>query len=330
MAFLAVLVMVLLSSCQNSVSQPVSPITAPVGEGKDSLAWFPLPIIESDYVQVDKYSTILDSFPKAKDFFDTLKHCGFHPVRAEKIHFFGSWVNGEGAIGAIRFDYSKPHEPGLWMIVGRGFSNKRFVTVLIPVDEEESAYYVYTYNDSLGADFHISPFLVRSSEYNSYREYANSQSGGGGRGSFSGFMGRLLGYIVGFEYSECTACRNAAFDMLEAYNNFNGDLSHLRLNINRYTDCCTLATAPSLPSISIDTWLDLTTALTYLSPPASPPCGYSSPCRDYFDNWGDYYVDAMNDIGDMVIKYWRMQSVCWDCLFKPGVYKWIHTWYPHW
>jgi len=330
MAFLSILVVVLLGSCQNSVSQPTPPMVTSVGNGKDSLLWLPFPIIESDYIQVDKYSAILDSFPKAKDFFDTLKQCGFRPVRAEKINFFGSWLNGEGAIGAIRFDYYKPQKPGLWMVMGRGFSNKRFVTILIPTDEKESAYYVYTYNDSIGGDFHILPFLVRSSEYGSYREYANAPSGGGGWGSFAGFMGDLLGYIANFQYSECADCRDAAFDLLDVCNDFQEDLLHMQRNINRYTDCCTLATEPTLPSTSVNTWLSLYTTLTYLSPPASPPCGYSGPCITYFNDWGDYYDDAVADMLRMMTKYWRMESVCWPCLFKPGVYRWIHAWYPHW
>ena len=163
----------------------------------DSIVWQECPVVESICIDIP-ISGILDSFPAARSLYDTLLANGFTPVKAEKVIPLGLWIHGEGAIGAIRFDYGDVL-PGMWIVVGRGFGGKT-VSALVPADFEETYYDIYI-NDSLANkmlgenEFRPDVFVVKGI-YPSYRQYRDRAMWTGDEGSFYDFFGYNLGYFT--------------------------------------------------------------------------------------------------------------------------------------
>ncbi len=163
----------------------------------DSMAWRECPVVKSICVDI-QISEILDSFPAARNLYDTLLANDFTPVKAEKVIPFGLWIHGEGAIGAIRFDHGDVL-PGMWIIVGRGFGGKT-VSALVPADFDETYYNIYI-SDSITSEmfgeneFRPDMFVVKGI-YPFYRQYRDRAMWTGSDGSFYDFFGYNLGYFT--------------------------------------------------------------------------------------------------------------------------------------
>jgi len=318
MAFFVV-VAVLLVSCQMVPSQPAGhsgsshrslPIIA---DSKDpNLLWGGLPVMDykSEKVEV---SALVNSFPEAKATLSKLSRYHLAPVSAEKIHLIGSWLNGEGEIGAIRCEYTKGDAPGLWMVFGKGFGGNT-VSLLIPVDEEESKYQVWVQAESLGADFYKLPILIRG-EYDNYKMYANVLAGGLGA-LFSGFFGSLMGYITSWlgsaEIAMCLQCWNDAGEFESAVSDLSTSIDLLDASIDEFDDCCDSWSRPDYWShLSISTWNLALTSIYMVQPPASNPC---SECRDEYYTWRRDWINTSGGLRQAERRWDRMMKTCGLCL----------------
>ncbi len=321
MAFFAVIAL-LLASCQMSPSQPADNAQSQhppfVGKNKNN-PWTPIPIFNPVSKPVD-YSEILDFSPVAKDMSDTLKSYGLQPVRAEKIGFVGTWLNGEGMIGVIRFESANPQEAGAWLIVGNGFGGKT-VTLLLPRDDKESEYEVWVQAESTGIDFELSPLVVKSRKYENYREYANSASSGG----FGAFFGSLSTTALDYYLHKCERCSNAAYDFLLELDNLETSIQDVMDYRNLYAGCCSdysTGNSPHAPSVS--TWHDADNALVTLAPPSVPSCGYSGDCFSVFRDWVSSYQNARRYMRRSETYWQRMKRECGLC--SPDIGDSLRNW----
>ena len=210
MFFIAVAFLVL---CQVVGASPMDSTTNAADSTVQDTIWRELPVAKVKAIDVPDPQIMLDSFPEAQHFADSLTKYGFNFVHAEKIGILGMWLNGEGAIGAIRYDHSDPKKPGLWLIMGRGFGGTRYVSVLMPKDTIESEYYVYVCNDLHHRKFHMLPFVIRSQKYPGYKEYIKSIPKDGKVGGYLEFFGSNLGEMkVADELFQKSAIEQAIYN----------------------------------------------------------------------------------------------------------------------